>query len=356
MAIEDLTRHYNDLLRADGCAARIYLRGMRLQLQATLPPLPESQKQYPHQQRITLKLAAIPENLEIADRKARILSRAIAEGTFDWSDWRSAPKPKSRTCAEWIETYRSDFFDRRAATPQSLSTWEDHYKYLKKLPESQTLTQKLIKETLLAIAPDTRSRQKAARVLGRLSEVAGISIDLSSYAGNYGLKDLDPRSLPSDEEILEWRDKIPAPEWQLVYELIAAYGIRPHEIAYLQLEAPRLTVLDGKTGPRTVYPCPSWWAEVWDLNSLALLPALSGKDNNAIGQRVTHAFKRIGIPFRPYDLRHSWAVRSVPFYEPVIAAKMLGHSLSTHNLRYHRWLNEKHLKAAFDQSRGSKRP
>lgn len=357
--IKDLIKHYNELLKADGCAARIYLRANgRLQLQATLPPSPNSEKLHPHQQRIALKLSATPDNLEIADRKARILSRAIAEGTFDWDDWRSPSAPKSKSCGEWIAIYKVDFFDRKAATPQSLSTWEDHYKFLKKLPVDKTLTQQLLKETLLAIPPDTRSRQKASRVLNKLAQLAGVQVDLSHYAGNYGLKDLDPRCLPNDAEITVWRDNISSPEWQLAYSLIAAYGIRPHELIYLEFaNTPALTILDGKTGQRIAYPCPPQWAEDWELNgNLSLLPSLSGKDNSAIGQRISHAFSRMGIPFRPYDLRHCWAIRAIDYFEPAIAAKMLGHSLQTHNQRYHRWLNAGHLKEAFNKSRGLYEP
>ncbi len=356
MTIETLIGHYNELLKADRVAVSLYLRADRLQLQATLPPSPNSQKAHPHQQRIALKLSATPENLDIADRKARILGRAISEGSFDWNDWRSPSAPKSKSCGEWIEAYKQDFFDRRASTPASRSTWEDHFKFLKKLPPHKALTQKLLKETLLEIPPDTRSRQKASQILAKLAALAGISIDLTVYSGGYGLTSLVSRDLPSDEEILNWRNQIQSPEWQFVYGLLAAYGIRPHELLYLDFQdSPALRILGGKSKPRTTYPCPPLWAEEWGLNT-AFLPSISGKDNTAIGQRVTHAFARIGIPFRPYDLRHCWAIRSISYFEPVIAAKMMGHTLITHNQRYHHWLDAAHLKAAFDRSKGQPRP
>jgi integrase len=253
---------------------------------------------------------------------------------------------------EWVEIYKKDFFDQRADTPESRSTWSDHFKILKKLPEDKGLTPQVLKDVLLSTSPDSRNRQKATRILSKLAELAEIPVALSSYSGNYGLKSLDPRHLPSDEEILEWREKISSPEWQLVYSLLAAYGLRPHELAYLLLDTPpALNILDGKTGPRIAYPCPSTWVNDWALNSLALLPPLAGKDNSAIGNKVTKAFGRLEIPFKPYDLRHCWAIRSIQYFEPVIAAAIMGHSLQTHNQRYHRWLNAEHLKTAFERSK-----
>jgi integrase len=352
MTIRDLIKHYNELLKADGCAARIYLDGARLQLQATLPPALGSQKDFPHQQRIALRLAATAENLEIADRKARILGKAIAAETFDWADWVARPfSPVSKKCAEWIALYEEDFFDKRSRTPQTLTTFADHLKTLKKLPQDKILTAKMLKETLLSIPADTRSRQKAARVLKAIGELAGLPIDFSSYSGSYGLKSLEPREIPCDQLVEAWREQIDDPAWQAAYELLAAYGLRPHELAHLDLDKlPELTVTGGKSKARIVYPCPARWFGEWAILgfSESLLPRISGKDNSSIGNRVTHAFKRLKIPFKPYDLRHAWAIRAIGIYDPPIAAAMMGHSLTTHNQRYHRWLNSATLRAAYE--------
>jgi integrase len=348
MVLSDMIRHYNELLKADGCAARIYLDGNRLQLQATLPPAPLSSKSAPYQQRIALKLAATLENVEIADRKARILDRAIATGTFEWSDWVQRPYAIAlKTCKEWIEIYQADFFNKRARTPSALTTWADHQKSLKKLPPNEFLTAKILKGTLLEIPADTRTRQKTARIFAILADLAGIQVNLTQYSGNYGLNSLEERSIPSDDLIEKWRDNISDPAWQSAYELLACYGLRPHELAYLNFEnLPELAITGGKSRPRITYPCPNQWFDSWGVSSL--LPRISGRNNSDIGNRVTHAFKRLSIPFNPYDLRHAWAIRSIQFYEPPIAAAMMGHSLATHNQRYHRWIEARIFRAAYE--------
>jgi hypothetical protein len=69
--------------------------------------------------------------------------------------------------------------------------------------------------------------------------------------------------------------------------------------------------------------------------------AESGKDNSALGNRVTHAMKRYELPFQPYDLRHAWAVRTIAFKVPTtLAARMMGHSVEVHEKIYQQWITE----------------
>lgn len=57
------------------------------------------------------------------------------------------------------------------------------------------------------------------------------------------------------------------------------------------------------------------------------------------GQSVAQWFKRYGVPFRPYDLRHAWAVRCIHLnVSDTIAAKMMGHSVDVHQKTYQHWL------------------
>jgi integrase len=53
------------------------------------------------------------------------------------------------------------------------------------------------------------------------------------------------------------------------------------------------------------------------------------------------AFRRAGAEFRPYDLRHAWAVRAIhnPQISPSLAAKSMGHSLAVHSNQYQRYFD-----------------
>ncbi len=58
-----------------------------------------------------------------------------------------------------------------------------------------------------------------------------------------------------------------------------------------------------------------------------------------VGTVMRLPFRRAGVSFQPYDLRHAWAVRAI--YSPKInasfAAKSMGHSLQVHNSIYQKW-------------------
>jgi hypothetical protein len=129
-----------------------------------------------------------------------------------------------------------------------------------------------------------------------LAEFAGLQVDFSNLRGNYSPKKVQPHDLPSDATIAQWRDKIPNPDWQRAYGLIAAYGLRPHELFKCTFEAlPELRVLDEtKTGYRPIYPFYPEWLERWHLATGAL-PQCTGRNNTDLGNRVTHAFARYAM-------------------------------------------------------------
>ncbi|BAY52786.1 integrase family protein [Thermostichus vulcanus NIES-2134] len=54
---------------------------------------------------------------------------------------------------------------------------------------------------------------------------------------------------------------------------------------------------------------------------------------------VKQQFRRYGLPFRPDDLRHAWAGRTIHYGLPdTVAARMMGHGVAIHTQSYHRWL------------------
>lgn len=139
---------------------------------------------------------------------------------------------------------------------------------------------------------------------------------------------------------------------------MATYGLRDHEVFFTELEwrdsesGERILVAkvtDGKTGTREVYPFYPEWVERWQLWNKKL-PKLTARINQDYGERVSRTFKRAGIPFVPYDLRHAYAIRiSVVFKLPVaVAAAYMGHSPTIHWQAYNRWISKEQHQQVYD--------
>ena len=70
-----------------------------------------------------------------------------------------------------------------------------------------------------------------------------------------------------------------------------------------------------------------------------------------VGRRVAEQFRRYKLPLTPYDLRHSWAVRTIHIGLPdTIAARMMGHSVAIHTRTYHHWITRRDQQKAVDNA------
>ncbi|MHC5825075.1 MAG: site-specific integrase, partial [Nostoc sp.] len=85
--------------------------------------------------------------------------------------------------------------------------------------------------------------------------------------------------------------------------------------------------------------------------------AIAKKDNTnhaeitALTQRVSWWFRKIGLDFKPYDLRHAWAIRAHILGVPIkAAADNLGHSVQVHTQTYQRWFSLDMRKLAINQA------
>jgi hypothetical protein len=83
---------------------------------------------------------------------------------------------------------------------------------------------------------NTRNRKETCRKLQALADFAGLEVDLLQYKGNYGASKVEDRDVPSDEEIALWWKKIPNLSWRCVYGLMAAFGLRDHEVFFVSGE------------------------------------------------------------------------------------------------------------------------
>ncbi|MEM0980094.1 MAG: site-specific integrase, partial [Cyanobacteria bacterium P01_H01_bin.58] len=140
--------------------------------------------------------------------------------------------------------------------------------------------------------------------------------------------------------------------------IMAVYGLRNHEVFFCDYSAltsgdpeAAITVLETtKTGIHDVWPFPPQWIDQFDLREVVLPDLETDLEQTTLqrlGQQVTLQFRRYGIPFAPYDLRHAWAVRTILMGLPdTVAARMMGHSVAIHNRTYHRWITRRDQRQA----------
>jgi integrase len=364
----------NDRLKAANVGLSILNRNNKLYLRGILPPKNGEGK--PKRQEIAIGARATAAGIRFAEAEARKVGALVDCREFAWDPYLKAhhhgPVEAGElmpAVAEVVQRFEEAYFQRRARTPKSETTWKDYAKVFRVLPADQPVSEALLREMILATEPDTRTRQRFCTVLGSLATFAGLKLDTKPYKGNYSPKRVTPRNLPTDEEIAKWRDKLDHPAWQWAYGMMACYGLRNHEVFLVDpeslQEAPGIvTLLDdkavtsatgqvrelgGKTGGRRIWPCyPEWW-ESWQLAEVKM-PQVTARNNSDFGERLSHYFRRWGgIPFKPYDLRHCWAVRTLEFGLDVsLAAAQMGHSVTVHTELYHHWISERHHQRAFE--------
>lgn len=329
----------NGRLKAAKIPCRITQVKQSLYVRGTFPPPPGSVKDRPYQQRIALGLPVNGRGIKLAEERAREIGIALDADRFDWAQWRGSP---AQTVGEWVQQFEQKFF----AEGGQETTWKTDYRQpFNKLPPDANLTVELLLQVAQTTKTNTRSRVRACNALRQLAELAGLPGDaIGAIKGNYSAKEVDPRRLPTDEQIATWRGLITNPGWRWLYGMLAAYGLRPHEVFRCELhDFPTVRVQeDTKTGARFVWPLYPEWAEAWELQAQVLPPLeLDRQYSNAqVGTKVTKFFDRLG-KCDAYDLRHSFARRLFEFgYAPEFGAKLMGHSPETHCKVYRRWIDE----------------
>jgi hypothetical protein len=358
----------NTRLKGARLGLKVERRGDTLALRGTLPPRPGSDRTRPYQQRISLKLPANKAALKQAEQEAKVIAAKLIEGTFDWRNYlaQSGPVLGSDELVDKIAAFEQHYITEGQADPDKhpasvQATWNKAYApYLRKLQAlSDRRTSLSLPEAIVATVKETRansrSRQVCCTAMDAFAEFLGVelTVDLKTLWGKYGSSRTQMRQLPTDEQIMEWFHHIPNPAWQFVYGVMAAYGLRNHEVFFCDYAALQsgdseaaIEVLDmTKTGAHDVWPFPPAWVEEFGLQEICLPEIdtdLTATTLQRIGQQVTLQFRRYDIPFAPYDLRHAWAVRTILLGVPdTVAARMMGHSVAIHNRTYHRWITRR---------------
>jgi integrase len=371
-AIDDRIAKLNTGFRAIHMGLQIERRGDKLALRGTFPPKPGSDQLRPHQQRLSLGIVATPQGLKQIEQEAKIIAGQLAQKSFSWQQYLAAGAGKKLSQLDvtaQIQAFEAHFFaqeQRQGKLASTKTTWNASYlPYLRKL---ETIGQahghltliEAIYKTINAIDSNSRGRQLGCTALNAFAQFLELDLpkQLKTMTGGYNQSQTQARQLPTDAEILAQLDKIPNPAWRFVYGVMATYGLRNHEVFFcdyqpLQQGETSIQVLAStKTGRHEVWPFYPDWIDTFDLPNRQLPPVetdLSQTTLQRIGQRVTAQFRRYGIPFSPYDLRHAWAVRTIHIGLPdTVAAKMMGHSVAVHTRTYHQWITRRDQQQAVE--------
>lgn len=358
MDIEDSLTQANARLKQAKLRVSIYRRGNTFWLQGTFPPKPHiTHKTKPYQQRFSLGLPVNTVGLQQAERQAKLIGAELSLGQFTWEPYLAVQDKdeQPKIVKDWIAQFEDGYWKRRKKTVSSQNTWKVYRQVFNKLPSERSLTLDLLLECIHKIEPDSRARQRACMVLhqfAKMAELKGLEA-IPELSGDYSPKSVTPRTLPEDAGIAQWRESINNPGWRWVYGMLAAYGLRPHEVFHLDLtDFPTVRVDDEtKTNARFIYPLYPEWAEQWQLKERTLpgLQIISEGNNTKLGSKVSRFFYESSIPFTAYDLRHSYARRCFEFgCAPDLGAKLMGHSVSTHCKIYRAWIDEAVYRRAYE--------
>jgi hypothetical protein len=223
----------NERLKASKLGVGLLQRNDRLYLRSSyLPPKPGSLRAAPYRQEIALGVLANPAGLKWAEDQAKLIGGQLAAHQFDWTPWLKLPPPE--TISDWIEKLKAEVLQSASEI-----TWEKDYLYiLNKLPQHEGLTTWTLRRAIAQTKTDTKRRKRTVVACQRLARLAGLEdADFAGLSGNYGIAQAAPRNLPSEEKIIEWHGKIENPVQRWCYAMLATFGLRPHELFHLDLDA-----------------------------------------------------------------------------------------------------------------------
>jgi hypothetical protein len=374
-------------LKASKCRVGISVRGGAIQLQATLPPKPDSSKVNPYQQLISLGIPASLDGLKTAEEEANELGRLLARKQFVWDEKYLGVTVSTsiKTFLDIYNEFESAYFKTHKREDRSEYTFFAYSQVYKKylLVETEATTENFKK--IIQEIPYAAVVNKLLCVVGCLNKLFDLGIETKGLIRKEKKRDRTP---PSDNQILndfkkfqEYAESRTARKnsgrgdseawvlWQWMHGMIATFGLRPKEIItkpsidwWLSTENVDNTWKvheDCKTGAREVFPLHQCWVETFDLKNqakLAMLNKLSIRMKNFLDYRnqvsiMSEWFARAGIQSRPYDLRHAWAIRAHMLGIPIkVAADNLGHSVQIHTNTYQKWLGRENRKIAINQA------
>ena len=373
LALETQLEAVNDRLKEAKRRVRVVVPSKRhrtLHLRATLPAMPEEIQGPPKRRYIKVEVAYTAQGIEEAEALAIDLNQDITDWrngrVFDWPKW-NQPKKRQRsdeleTFASCIERLKTQFFEERKDDPMQQKIrryWQtDRASQFKKLDVALPYSVGHMREVIESLPKNSSPRKRLSLACVQLMRLMREPIDLveeiKELGRGYGKQSLNPRDIPSDDQILKDIDKI-APEWRWALQIFYLYGLRPHELWEAEvLDNGLLRVSENtKTGLRVAMPRDRNLVKKWDLfgTGQERLPETFGKKAAHPEQCVSMQFNRArleaGIKYSAYAIRHAWAINSIKKGTNIrLAARSLGHTVSEHESTYLTWITEKEMEDA----------
>lgn len=392
MKIEEKLKEANLRLKEINAKVSLTRKGNAVQLRATLPLKPgdtsikgRQTKQY----QISLNIPANLDGLKTAEEEAYELSKLISRKCFEWNDKYlgcKADKNIDITFGEIYEQFENIFFQSRKRDIKSEHTLNEYKKVFKREFPPDLIVNKSNIEHSLKKVDSSSKRFQAIKVASIICKYLEIKIDLKTFKLPIKAK---KRDIPQDKMIIdgfyafnkycETDEQKKKPYWntyliyRLAYGLIATYGLRPREV-FNQPDIDWFTSEDNidntwkvhndnKTGAREVLPFIPEWIELFDLKNKKSLELLKQRTNlikcssqlTIIVDKNSQWFKRVGLEFKPYDLRHACAIRAHLQGIPLKAsADNLGHSIEMHTKVYQKWFSLENRKKAINTALSEK--
>jgi len=358
--------------------------GSKLYLRATLPLKPgdthpegKDAKQYD----LSLWGKGIPFNLDgikLAEDEAEKLSWLMLHKEFSWIELYLGKKTvilegeKPATIGELLTELEKRYFEKRKRNRQSEGTFNTHCQQLKRLQpyNDVPLSDKVLTEIITATESGSCTRYHFVTALSVFCNTFKYQFDFTGYKDGYKPKE---RAIPTDTQIVDafnlFQPKSKAPQkyrdswlgYQWVYGMLATYGLRPHEVFAVDFDKSfnpsnhnaiylNETITEGiKTGSRWVFPIHAEWVELFDLKNPK--PLILGETLKSKTQKISGHFQRHKIPFRPYDLRHAYAIRGHANDFPVKSmADYMGHSVDQHTTTYQKYMTFETRKEVYSKA------
>lgn len=288
------------------------------------------------------------------------------------TDADSIPEVKQPTIEELLEDFEEEYFLTRKRTRKSITTYKQHqdnilrgFKVLDGL--NHPLTKEVLHKAIKSTDAGSSMRRQVVKALSVFCRTFKIDYDFRGLANGY---EPNRRDLPTDEEIEKAWDAVRTEGyfnnkrfagngecWGWMFAVIAAYGLRCHELLAIDYEKsfkpPYYPLyIDGhsiggtKTGPRIVFPVPLEWVEKFDIINPKLMFLDERKEffqqnprelANYLGERLR--LKKTGFP--AYHMRHRYAVRGHELgFHIDDMARWMGHTVTEHTRTYQKYLGE----------------
>lgn len=374
LALEHIDRKLTDRLvqlnirlKEDKVKVSIQRQGDSLVLQATLPLKPNEvvrDEKLNKQTKISLGIPFNADGLKTAEEEARELGRLIARKMFTWNEKyfrvKTLNNEAAKTISELMEDFENKYFLIRKKNRQSLHTFGHHKgNILNYVSMDKLLNDETIINAIQKTKAGSAARQGIVSALSVFCNSLNYQYSFKGYKNGYVPK---KRVLPTDEQIekeifklVGIRSTFQGDQWRWVYGMLATYGLRPHEVYAVDVEKfitlsntlHALTLDESlteglKTGSRVIFPLYPEWVELFDLKNVRIPKLLKVPKDAKIEYRsrtISLIFRRKGISFAPYDLRHAYAIRGhimgVPLKE---MADNMGHSVDMHTKTYQKYI------------------